>query len=163
MRGLFLFLAGLILYSCDSQRILIKSGSKAIEYEIGQFNSGCCGCVALYYSIYVDQQISEQLIFETSCGIGKPTIYQFKEGNDARIKEVKRYVVVSDSLSEFKFDGKRRLLLSKLDSIVLSQNIKIVPSGFRFSELEGYRSGFKGEEFHPFWMNEKGKSVFYRN
>jgi hypothetical protein len=164
MKSLYLLLAGFILCSCDSQRVLLRSGSKSvIEYEIGQYNSGCCGCVALYYSIYVDQQIKEQLIFEATCGIGKPTVYQFEERDSKKMKEVKRYVAVSDGSTEIKFDSKQRLLLGKLDSIASSLNIKIVPKGFQFSNLVGFRPGVTGEEFHPFWINEKGKSVYQGN
>lgn len=164
MKNLYLLLAGFILCSCDSQRVLLRSGSKSIiEYEIGQYNSGCCGCVAVYYSIYVDQQIMEQLIFEATCGIGKPTVYKFAEGNSKKMKEVNRYIAVSDVSSEIKFDSKQRLLLGKLDSIASSLNIKIVPQGFQFSSLVGFRSRLTGEDFHPFWMNEKGKSIHQGN
>ncbi|MBX2914294.1 MAG: hypothetical protein KF856_03370 [Cyclobacteriaceae bacterium] len=165
MKNLCAILTGFILFSCDSQKVLLRSTvGKGVEYEIGQFNSGCCGCIALYYSSHENQKVKEQLIFETTCGIGKPTVFKFEnEAGEKSTSAVKRFIAVSDTTSEVKFNTKQLSVLKKLDSIVLAQGIKTVPREFQFSRLTGYRTVTEGEQFHPFWISEKGKSVYQTN
>lgn len=160
MRQTIIILLVLLLHSCASQKILLQSEQgKKKNFEIGQFNSGCCGCIALYYSLFDDKGIKEQLIFETSCGIGKPTVFHFIRDSKGAVQDIKRFIAVSDSTAEFKFDSKEKTLLAKLDSIAIGNSIRINVN-FMFADLVGYKEEFMDGQFHPFWIDEKRKTKF---
>jgi hypothetical protein len=158
MRLTILLLLTSLLSSCDTQKVLVKSGQRKIrDYEIGQYNSGCCGCVALYYSLFDGKNISKQLIFELSCGMGSPTVFNFSKDSNEAVHDIHGFIAVSDSTAEFEFNAKEKMLLAKLDSVVAMHQIR-VSKEFKFASLVGYRPKLTTEKFHIFWIDENGKS-----
>ena len=138
--------------------MLLKSGQrKARAYEIGQFNSGCCGCVALYYSLVDGREISKQLIFEMFCGMGDPTVFSFTRNSKGDMQDLHRFIAVSDSTAEFRFNSMEIMLLAKLDSISIAHKIPVYKE-FKFNDLIGYRTKSAKEQFHEFGIDQKGKT-----
>ncbi|MGC3946398.1 MAG: hypothetical protein QM762_18070 [Chryseolinea sp.] len=157
--SLLLFVLIFYCAACRTGSILERKGTKrSKEFEIG-YVAGCCGCSALWYSRFKDKIMNEQFIYETECGMGSPTVFQFTTDSEGNLQNIKRYVAVSDTSATNSFDDVQKSLLAKLDSVAALRQVNR-DREFKFSKLVGYREIRKGEGFHPFWVNNKLKSEY---
>jgi hypothetical protein len=160
MRLLLIFFTAMVCCSCNSPGKIFLTDRKgsAKTYEIG-VKGECCGCVVMYCSQFADKALKKQLVAETTaCQSGLPTLFIFEADGEKNVRLVKGYVAVSDSSAQFKFDDGQRTLFTKMDSIALARGLR-VEGKFRFANLTGYREKKKGEKFHLYWLNEKGKPM----
>jgi hypothetical protein len=144
------------LYACDSQKVLVKNGGKKNkDYEVGEYHSGCCGCYAVYYSLFENNKIKQQFIAELTCGFGYPTIFRFEKASTGELL-TQRYVAVGDSAATQKFNDKEKMLIAKLDSIAAYRVNN--SDRTKLAGLTGYMPAPSDKYCHPFWIDEKGKT-----
>ena len=106
--------------------------------------AGCCGCIAMYYDLYLNDRISEQFVIETNCNLYMPTKHVFNTDSKGKITTVSSYVAVMDETFEVPVTKSDLLTLGKLDSVYRLQPYR--GDTIYLSEITGFK---KYSKYHP--------------
>jgi hypothetical protein len=158
-RSFIAFFFLLLLQSCGTYNSIRKgSFSDNKEFEIKTL-AGCCGCSAVYYNIYTNKRIDEQLIYEFGCGFGEATRFKFHYDNSGSFTKITYLIGVFDSTFTSAVNLREKELLVSLDSLV-DHNPLPLPHIKNLKLITGFREPKPEERIHPFAIGRKNKSIW---
>lgn len=140
----FIILTSIFLSSCfrESYRTFHKVNVQSeISYEVKGM-AGCCGCKALFYNVYKNSLLSEQVVAEVRCGLFQPTKHVFTTNLKGKVIAYKSFVAVTDSSFTLPVTELDKAAFAHLDSLNRDW-AKATPGVIVFSAIKGFKEGGK--------------------